>query len=89
VAIALWLILGGLVGGLASGVLRSDVQQGRALNVFVGILGALLAGWLVNPLVRSDSVEAAGLSLPTLFVPMFGAALLIALVTALRRRGAR
>lgn len=88
-SVVFWLLAGGLVGGLASSFMRADVQQRRALNVFVGMLGALLAGWLGAPLAGTDEVEAARLGLPALMMPLLGAALLLAAVTALRRRGVR
>lgn len=88
-SVVFWLLAGGLVGGLASSFMRADVQQRRALNVFVGMLGALLAGWLGAPLAGTDEVEAARLGLPALMMALLGAALLLAAVTALRRRGVR
>lgn len=88
-SVVFWLLAGGLVGGLTSSFMRADVQQRRALNVFVGMLGALLVGWLGAPLAGTDEVEAARLGLPALTMPLLGAALLLAAVTALRRRGVR
>ena len=43
--IIVWLIVGGIVGWLASLIMKRDAQQGIILNVVVGIVGALLAGW--------------------------------------------
>lgn len=37
----LWLIIGGVIGWLASLVMRTDAQQGMLLNVIVGIIGAM------------------------------------------------
>ena len=47
----IWLVIGGIIGWLASLVMRTDAQQGVVLNVVVGIIGALLGGWLISPLV--------------------------------------
>lgn len=44
--IIIWLIVGGIVGWLASIIMRRDAQQGIILNVVVGIVGALIAGFL-------------------------------------------
>jgi uncharacterized membrane protein YeaQ/YmgE (transglycosylase-associated protein family) len=44
--IIIWLIVGGIVGWLASLIMRTDAQQGIILNVIVGIVGAFLGGWL-------------------------------------------
>ena len=49
--ILIWLIVGGVVGWLASLIMRTDGQQGILLNIVVGIVGALLAGFLISPLV--------------------------------------
>ena len=47
----IWLIIGGIVGWLASLLMRTDGQQGIVLNVVVGVVGAFLAGWFISPLV--------------------------------------
>ena len=40
----IWLVIGGIIGWLASMVMRTDAQQGVVLYVVVGIVGALLGG---------------------------------------------
>ena len=40
----IWLIVGGIIGWLASMIMRTDAQQGVILNVVVGIIGAMLGG---------------------------------------------
>ena len=42
----LWLIVGGVVGWLASLIMRTDAQQGIVLNIVVGIVGAFIGNWL-------------------------------------------
>jgi uncharacterized membrane protein YeaQ/YmgE (transglycosylase-associated protein family) len=54
----IWLIIGGIVGWLASLVMRTDGQQGILLNVVVGIVGAFLGGWLISPLVGTGTINA-------------------------------
>ena len=49
--IILWLIIGGVIGWLASMIMRTDAQQGIFLNIIVGIVGAFIGGmlfWLVG-----------------------------------------
>ena len=46
----IFLIVGGIIGWLASILMRTDAQQGIILNVVVGIVGALLGGWFLSPL---------------------------------------
>jgi uncharacterized membrane protein YeaQ/YmgE (transglycosylase-associated protein family) len=41
-----WLIFGGIIGWIASKIMNTDAQQGIVLNVIVGIVGALLGGFL-------------------------------------------
>ncbi len=47
----IWLVVGGLIGWVASLVMRTDAQQGMLLNVVVGVVGAALAGWLISPML--------------------------------------
>ena len=43
-----WLIFGGLVGWIASMIMGTDAQQGILMNIIVGIVGALLGGFLAS-----------------------------------------
>lgn len=86
--IIIWLIIGGIVGWLASIIMRTDGQQGIILNVVVGIVGALLAGWLISPLVGVATINQ-GLSLATFLVSLGGAIVLLAIVNLFRRGRAR
>jgi uncharacterized membrane protein YeaQ/YmgE (transglycosylase-associated protein family) len=45
------LVVGGILGWLASIVMRTDAQQGIILNIVVGIIGALLGSFLLGPLL--------------------------------------
>ena len=80
-----WLVVGGVVGWLASLVMRTDAQQGLLLNVIVGIVGAFLGGLLIGPLVGSSSINAGNFSLPGLLVSLVGAIILLAIVNLIRR----
>ena len=53
----IWLIIGGVVGWLASLVMRTDGQQGILLNIVVGIVGAFLGGLLISPLVGVGTIN--------------------------------
>ena len=53
--IILWLVIRGVVGWLASIVMRRDASQGIVLNVVVGIIGAVLGGWLFGPMIGAPS----------------------------------
>ena len=85
----IWLVVGGIIGWLASVFMKTDGQQGIFLNVVVGIVGALLAGWLITPLVGIGTINQSNFSLPALIVSFVGAVLLLALVGVLRRGSLR
>lgn len=87
--IIIWLVVGGIIGWLASIFMKTDGQQGISLNVVVGIVGALLAGWLITPLVGVGTINQSNFSLPALIVSFVGAVLLLALVGVLRRGSLR
>jgi uncharacterized membrane protein YeaQ/YmgE (transglycosylase-associated protein family) len=83
----IWLVVGGLIGWLASLVMKTDAQQGVILNVVVGIVGALLGGWLLSPLIGAATVNQGDFSLMGLLVS-FGGAIILLFVVNLFRRGA-
>jgi uncharacterized membrane protein YeaQ/YmgE (transglycosylase-associated protein family) len=83
------LIVGGLIGWLASIVMRTNAQQGVLLNVVVGIVGALLAGFLLAPLLGTGTITQGNFSLPALLVSLLGAVILLAIVNLFRRGAVR
>jgi uncharacterized membrane protein YeaQ/YmgE (transglycosylase-associated protein family) len=85
----LWLIVGGIIGWIASMVMRTDAQQGIFLNIIVGIVGALLAGWLITPLVGGSTINEGNFSLSGLVISLVGAIVLLAIVNLFRRGRAR
>ncbi len=85
----IWLVIGGLVGWLASVVMKTDAQQGIILNIVVGIIGALLGGWLLSPLFGTATINQGDFSLSGLLVSFLGAVILLAIVNLLRRGSAR
>jgi uncharacterized membrane protein YeaQ/YmgE (transglycosylase-associated protein family) len=89
VNLILILIVGGLIGWLASIVMRTNAQQGIFLNVVVGIVGALLAGFLLSPLFGTGTVTQGNFSLPALLVSLLGAIILLAIVNLFRRGAVR
>lgn len=84
-----WLIVGGLIGWLASILMKTNDQQGMFLNVVVGIVGAMVAGWFISPLVGVATINQNSFSLPALLVSFVGAALLLGVVNLVRRGSAR
>ena len=82
--ILVWLIVGGVVGWLASIVMRTDAQQRILLKVVVGIVGALLAGFIVSPMLGVGTINE-GISIATFLVSLVGAIILLAIVNLFRR----
>jgi uncharacterized membrane protein YeaQ/YmgE (transglycosylase-associated protein family) len=85
----LWLIIGGLVGWLASIVMRRDGSQGVVLNVVVGIVGAVLGGWLISPMVGAPTINSGVISIGSLLVSFLGAVILLAIVNLITRSRVR
>ncbi|RZL40615.1 MAG: GlsB/YeaQ/YmgE family stress response membrane protein [Rubrivivax sp.] len=85
----IWLVIGGVIGWLASLVMKTDAQQGVILNVVVGIVGAMLGGWLIAPMLGTGTINSNDFSLAGLLVSFVGAIVLLAIVNLLRRGTAR
>ncbi|MDB5714478.1 MAG: transglycosylase [Sphingomonadales bacterium] len=83
------LIVGGLIGWVASMIMRTDAQQGIFLNIVVGIVGALLAGFIVTPLIGGASIMDGGVNIQSILVSLVGAVILLAIINLFRRGTAR
>jgi len=80
-----WLIVGGLIGWVASMIMRTNAEQGMFLNIVVGIIGAALGGWLISPLLGIPSINQDTFSFGALVVSLIGAIILLAIVNLFRR----
>ena len=85
----IWLVVGGVIGWLASVVMKTDGQQGIFLNVVVGVIGAMLGGWVISPLVGVSTINQDNFSMAALLVSFFGAVILLAIVRFIRRPSVR
>ncbi|ATY33539.1 GlsB/YeaQ/YmgE family stress response membrane protein [Sphingomonas psychrotolerans] len=83
------LIVGGLIGWVASMIMRTDAQQGIVLNIVVGIVGALVAGFLLTPLIGGAPITSGEISIPSILVSLLGAVVLLAVVNLVRRGSVR
>lgn len=83
------LIVGGIIGWLASLVMRTDGQQGILLNVVVGIVGAVLAGFIVTPFIGGAPITSGAFDIRSLIASLIGAIILLAIVNLVRRGSAR
>jgi uncharacterized membrane protein YeaQ/YmgE (transglycosylase-associated protein family) len=82
----LWLIIGGLLGWVASMIMGTNDQQGKLLNIIVGIVGAFLGGLLLAPLFDTGTINQGDFSASSLIVSLLGAVILLAIVGFFRRR---
>ena len=82
--IIMWLIVGGIVGWLASMIMKRDGQQGIILNIVVGIVGAFIGGLLLSPLFGTGTIND-GLSLGSFLTSLAGAVILLAIVNLFKR----
>lgn len=80
----LWIIIGGLVGWIASLIMNTQGQQTILMNVIVGIVGAFIGGWLLSPLMGGRPIDQ-GLSIDALVVSLLCAIILVAIVNLFRR----
>ena len=81
----LWLIIGGVIGWIASMIMRTDAQQGIFLNIVVGIVGAFIGGLILS----GGSINNAPLTLTSFIVSLLGAIILLAIVNLVRRGSVR
>jgi len=84
-----WIILGGILGWIASMIMRTDAQQGTFLNIIVGIVGAFLAGMFLSPLFGVGTINDTNFSIPSLLVSLLGAVILLGIVNLFRRGSVR
>ncbi len=86
----IWLVIGGVVGWLASIIMRTDAQQGIILNVVVGIVGAFIGGFLGSALgISGANINDSGLSVTSFLVSLVGAVVLLGIVNLVRRGSVR
>jgi uncharacterized membrane protein YeaQ/YmgE (transglycosylase-associated protein family) len=81
----IWIVVGGLIGWVASMIMKTNEQQGMFLNIVVGIVGSMLGGWLVSPLLGAGTINQNDFSLGGLLVSLIGAIILLAIVNLFRR----
>ena len=84
-----WIIVGGILGWIASMIMRTDAQQGIFLNIVVGVVGAFLGGLLLSPLFGTGTINDNNFSVGSLLVSLLGAVILLAIVNLIRRRSVR
>lgn len=81
----IWLIVGGIIGWVASMIMRTDAQQGALMNIVVGIVGAFLAGLVIS----GGSINNSGFDARSLIASFIGAVVLLGIVNLVRRGSVR
>ena len=81
--IILWIIFGGLVGWVASIIMKTELEQGVVVDIIVGVVGAVIGGVLMNFFGQSS---ITGFNFYSFAVALLGAVILIAIVRPIRRR---
>jgi uncharacterized membrane protein YeaQ/YmgE (transglycosylase-associated protein family) len=82
----IWLIVGGLIGWVASMIMGTNDNQGKLLNMIVGIVGAFLGGLVIAPLLGTGTINDYDFSIGSLLTSLLGAVVLLAIVNMFRRR---
>lgn len=85
----IWLVIGGVIGWLASIVMNRNAQQGIFLNIIVGIIGAFIGGFLISPLLGSGTINQNDFSVTSLLASFLGAVILLGIVNLFTRRRVR
>lgn len=79
--IILWIVFGALAGWIASMIMKTDAKQGALGNIVVGIIGAMIGGFLMS---FFGGTGVTGFNLYSLLVAVLGAVILIAILRAIR-----
>ncbi len=69
-----WIVFGAIVGWLASMIMGTNQQQGALANIIVGIVGALIGGYLSRAF---GGPAVTGFNLTSLFIAVIGAVVLL------------
>lgn len=83
------LIVGGVIGWLASIVMHTDGQQGIFLNIVVGLVGAVIAGFVLTPILGGAPITTGAFDIRSFLVSLLGAIVLLAIVNLIRRGSVR
>ena len=81
--IIMWVIIGALAGWLGSKIMGTDAQQGGLANVIIGVIGAVIGGFVTRALFGDNPGNNGFIA--SLFVAILGAVILIGLYKALVR----
>jgi uncharacterized membrane protein YeaQ/YmgE (transglycosylase-associated protein family) len=85
----LWLIVGGIIGWIASKIMHTDAQQGIIMNIIVGIVGAFVGGYVIAPFIGGGTINQGDFSVSGFIVSLLGAVVLLGILNFFRRGSVR
>jgi uncharacterized membrane protein YeaQ/YmgE (transglycosylase-associated protein family) len=83
----IWIIVGALIGWVASIIMRTNSRQGLIADIIVGIVGAFVGGYFLSPLFNVGTINDGDFSIPALLVSLGGAVILLAISKLFRNIG--
>jgi len=83
----IWIIVGALIGWVASLIMKTNSRQGLIADIIVGIVGAFVAGLFLSPLFNISTINEGNFSIPALLVSLGGAVILLAFSKLFRNVG--
>lgn len=81
--ILIYLVAAAVIGWVATEIMRD--RSNLLINIVVAVIGAFLAGYFLSPILKVGTINDA-ITLPTMFVTLLGAIILLAIVRLIRRR---
>lgn len=79
------LVMGGIMGWLASMVMNRDASMGIVMNVVVGCVGSILGRFLLGGLIGGGHLRGDAFDWRTLLTSFVGAVILLAVVNLIKR----
>ena len=75
----IWIIVGAVIGWVASLIMKTNSRQGLIADIIVGIVGAFVGGYFLSPLFNAGTINQGDFSIPALLVSLGGAVILLAI----------
>ena len=75
----LWIIVGAVIGWIASIIMKTNGRQGLIADIIVGIVGAFIGGYFLSPLFNVGTINEGDFSIPAVLVSLGGSVILLAI----------
>lgn len=83
----IWIIVGAVIGWVASLIMKTNSRQGLIADIVVGIVGAFVGGYFLSPLFNVSTINEGNFSIPALLASLGGAVILLAISKLFRNIG--